>query len=220
MRLTLLNTMKDWGLEMLSVDARKSLEEAVETYHQQIDMAAQYLKGRGFTKEAASTHRLGYVAEPMIGHEEYIGRLAIPYITPTGVVDLRFRAINPDDSPKYLSRSGSEQHIYNVPAFQEDSDIIAICEGELDTIVMHSIVGIPAVGMPGANAWKGWYARAFNDYRKVFILTDGDQAGKDMGKKIMQAIDVAIVISMPDNMDVNEVYLSEGVEGIRKRMGL
>lgn len=205
---------------MLSVDARKSLEEAAQIYHNQIDMAAQYLKGRGFSKEAASTHRLGYVAEPMIGHEEYAGRLAIPYLTPTGVVDLRFRAVHPDDSPKYLSRSGAEQHIYNVNAFQDDSDIIAICEGELDTIVTHSMVGIPAVGMPGANAWKGWYARAFADYRKVFVLTDGDQAGKDMGKKIMQAIDVAIVISMPDNMDVNEVFLAEGSDGIRKRMGL
>jgi DNA primase len=110
--------------------------------------------------------------------------------------------------------------MYNVLAFQEDSDVICICEGEIDTIVMHSMVGVPAVGMPGANGWKSWYARAFSDYRKVLVLTDGDQAGRDMGKKIMQAIDVAVVVSMPDGLDVNEVFLMEGAEGIRKRVGL
>jgi DNA primase len=205
---------------MLSVDARRSLEEATQTYHAQVGTVAEYLQGRGIQQEAALTHRLGFVAVPMIGHEQYIGRLAIPYITPTGVVDLRFRAINPDDSPKYMSRSGAEQHIYNVPAFQIDSDVIAVCEGEMDTIITHSMCGIPAVGMPGAASWKPWYARAFADYRKVIVLADGDQAGREMGKKIMQAIDVAMVVSMPDGLDVNEVYLSEGPDGIRKRAGL
>ena len=205
---------------MLSVDAKNSLKEATEAYYNQVGDIADYLLGRGINGEAARTHRLGYVKEPMIGHEAYAGRLSIPYLTPTGPVDLRFRALHPDETPKYMSRAGAEQHMYNVLAFQEDSDVICICEGEIDTIVMHSMVGIPAVGMPGANGWKSWYHRAFMDYRKVLVLTDGDQAGRDMGKKIMQAIDVAVIVSMPDGLDVNEVFLAEGAEGIRKRVGI
>jgi len=205
---------------MLSVDAKNSLKEATETYYNQVGDIADYLLGRGINGDAARTHRLGYVKEPMIGHEAYTGRLSIPYLTPTGAVDIRFRALHPDETPKYMSRPGAEQHMYNVLAFQEDSDIICICEGEIDTIVMHSMVGVPAVGMPGANGWKNWYSRAFSDYRKVLVLTDGDQAGRDLGKKIMQAIDVAVVVSMPDGLDVNEVFLNEGAEGIRKRVGL
>jgi DNA primase len=205
---------------MLSVDAKNSLKEAAQTYYSQVGDIADYLLGRGIDGEATRTHRLGYVKEPVIGHELYAGRLSIPYITPSGLVDLRFRAIKPDDTPKYMSRPGAEQHIYNVQAFQEDSDVIAVCEGELDTVVMHSMVGIPAVGMPGSNGWKNWYSRAFADYKKVLVLTDGDQAGYEMGKKIMQAIDVAVVVSMPDGLDVNEVFLMEGAEGIRKRVGL
>lgn len=205
---------------MLSEDAKLLLEQAAQVYNSQIGSAATYLAGRGISEKAAHTHLLGYVAEPVIGHEDMQGRLAIPYITPTGVVDIRFRAVTPDVTPKYLSRSGAEQHIYNVSAFQEESDYIAVCEGELDTIITHSMCGIPAVGMPGSQAWKGWQARAFQDYRKVFILTDGDNAGKEMGKKIMQAIDVAVVVSMPDGMDVNEVFLNEGADGIRKRIGV
>lgn len=205
---------------MLSTDARKSLAEATITYYHQVGAIADYLQGRGISGEAALTHHLGYVAEPVIGDDEMRGRLAIPYKTPTGPVDIRFRSVHPDDSPKYLSRAGAQQHIYNVEAFQADSDIICVCEGELDTIIVNTMVGIPAVGMPGANGWKNWYARAFADYRKVFILTDGDQAGRDMGKKIMQAVDVSVIVSMPDGMDANEVYLQEGADGIKKRIGL
>lgn len=205
---------------MLSEDAKLLLEQAAVAYNAQISSAAAYLVGRGISEKAAHTHLLGYVAEPVIGHEDMQGRLAIPYITPTGIVDIRFRAVTPETTPKYLSRSGAEQHIYNVSAFQEDSDFIAVCEGEMDTIITHSMCGIPAVGMPGSQAWKDWQARAFHDYRKVFVLTDGDNAGKEMGKKIMQAIDVAVVVSMPDGMDVNEVYLNEGADGIRKRIGV
>jgi DNA primase len=36
----------------------------------------------------------------------------------------------------------------------------------------------------------------------------------------MQAIDVAVVVSMPEGMDVNEVFMQEGADGIRKRSGL
>lgn len=205
---------------MLSVDARVLLEEATAVYQAQLNEVAPYLMARGLSKEAALTHRLGYVHEPVIGHEQYAGRLAIPYITPTGVVDIRFRAVRDDDSPKYLSRSGAESTLYNVPAFESNEDYIAICEGEMDTIVAHSLAGIPAVGLAGANAWKNWYARAFMDYRKVFVLCDGDQPGRDLGKKIAQQIDVAIVVTMPDGLDVNDLYLSEGADGLRKRIGV
>lgn len=205
---------------MLSVDVRNSLEEATRTYQVQIDAAGTYLASRGISRNVALTFRLGYVHEPMIGHEQYAGRLAIPYLTPTGVVDLRFRSISDDGSPKYLSRPGAESALFNVPAFQQDSDVIAVCEGELDTMITHGECGIPAVGVPGANGWKSWYARAFADYRKVIVLCDGDQPGRDLGKKIAQQIDVATVVSMPDGMDVNDVFLAEGGDGIRKRIGL
>jgi hypothetical protein len=42
----------------------------------------------------------------------------------------------------------------------------------------------------------------------------------DLGKKIAQQIDVAVVVSMPDGMDVNEVFIRDGVEGVRGRIGL
>lgn len=204
----------------LSLDAKQSLEQATQVYSQYVDHVGQYLAQRGVTKQTADMFLLGYVDKPVVGHEQYEGRLAIPYNTPTGIVDIRFRSVVEDDSPKYLSRPGAETHLFNVMSFQLDSDVIAVCEGEMDTMITHAQCGIPAVGIPGSNGWKQWYARAFTDYRKVIVLCDGDQAGKDLGKRIAQQIDVAVIVAMPDGMDVNEVYLNEGPDGIRGRAGV
>lgn len=213
-------TTKGSGLRMLSVDARNSLEEATSRYHAQVAGAGPYLQARGLNRAVADMFRLGFVADPMIGHEQYVGRLSIPYLSPAGPTDVRFRAVMDDGGPKYLSRPGAESHLFNVLAFQQDTDVIAVCEGELDTIIAHGMCEIPAVGVPGANGWKPWYSRAFADYRRVLVLCDGDQPGRDLGKKIAQQIDVATVVSMPDGTDVNEVFLAEGPDGIRKRVGL
>jgi DNA primase len=212
--------MKGLSSVMLSVDARKSLEQAAANYHFQLGVAKDYLRARGISKATADMYRLGVVANPIIGDEQYVGRIAIPYITPTGVVDMRYRAMGNDDSPKYLSRPGAHDTMFSVTAFQHDSDVIAICEGEFDTMIVNGEVGVPAVGLSGANKWKNWYARAFQDYRKVLVLADGDQAGSDMGKRIAQSIDVAVVVSMPEGMDVTDVFLAEGADGIRRRVGL
>lgn len=207
---------------MLSDTLRASLAEAAATYHGAVDEAQEYLGLRGITREAASQHLLGVVTPDnvAVGHEPYIGRLSIPYLTPAGITDCRFRALADDQSPKYLSRTGAEQTMYNVLAFRDSTDTIAICEGELDTITAHSLCGIPAVGLAGVNAWKPYYARAFLDYQRVLVLADGDQPGRELGKTIASVVEQTVVIQMPDGMDVNTVFLGEGPDGIRRRAGV
>ncbi len=204
---------------MVSQEVRKQLAEASSKYAAQLHSVAPYLAGRWVTKETAESFMLGFVAEPEIGHEQYRGRLAIPYITPSGVIDIRFRALDSDEGAKYLTRPGASSHMYNVPAFQEDVDVIAICEGEFDTMIA-SQCGVTAVGIAGANNWKDWYHRAFRDYRRVLVLTDGDSAGRELGKRIAQQIDVAVVVPMPDGMDVNEFVQAHGAQALRERVGL
>ena len=211
--------MKGQGSVTVSVELKRSLQQAAELYHAQLGPAVPYLMGRGVTQETAATRLLGYVQEPEIGHEQYRGRLAIPYITPSGVIDIRFRALDSDEGAKYLTRPGASSHMYNVPAFQEDVDVIAICEGEFDTMIA-SQCGVTAVGIAGANNWKDWYQRAFRDYRKVFVLTDGDSAGRELGNRIAKQIDVAVIAPMPDGMDVNEFVLQHGAAALRERVGL
>lgn len=209
-------------MSRLSVSQKNYLEKAASAYHHQIDAGgAAYLTGRGIGKEVAATYRLGSVVEPLVGDDDYEGRLSIPYITPAGgVVDIRYRALMPEQTPKYLSRTGAESKLYNVSALLKNSETIAICEGEIDAITMDALVGIPAVGVPGANNWRRHFRLLFEDYTQVLIMCDGDQAGKEFGKRISSELDGATVIHCPEGSDVNDLYLQEGAEGIRKRVGL
>ena len=203
----------------LSKSQRELLAKATTNYEQNLDEILPYLMGRGITEETARTFRLGFVKEPEIGHEPYIGKLSIPYLTPAGPIDLRFRSIVMDNGPKYLSRPGATTHIYNVQALYEESEVLAICEGELDTVVATQ-AGFNAVGLPGANNWKPFYARVLADWGKIVLLCDGDNAGREMAKNLSRELDNVFPVFMPEGADVNDVYLNEGADGLRKRAGV
>ena len=203
----------------LSKSQRELLARATETYEQNLPEVLPYLATRGITEQTARMFRLGFVKEPEIGHEPYIGKLSIPYLTPAGPIDLRFRSLNADGGPKYMSRPGATTHIFNVAALDIDTDVLAICEGELDTVVATQ-AGFTAVGLPGANNWKPFYSRVLADWAKVVLLCDGDNAGREMAKNLSRELDNVIPVFMPEGQDVNDVYLAEGADGLRKRAGV
>jgi len=62
-------------------------------------------------------------------------RLAIPYITPSGVVDIRFRAMNGAD-PKYMGMPGAKTSMFNAQVVLTASDYICVTEGEIDCITL------------------------------------------------------------------------------------
>jgi len=163
--------------------------------------------------------RFGVVEEPEIGHEAFIGRLCIPYITKSGVVDLRFRSLNPAVEPKYMGMTGAETKMYNVLDIDRAGDWIGVCEGELDTITLSVCVGIPCVGVPGANSWKKHYTRLLADFERVFVFADGDQPGKEFAASLARELPVTIV-QLPDGEDVNSAYVKYGSQYIRERAGL
>jgi len=126
-------------------------------------------------------------------------------MTPTGVVDIRFRAINGEE-PKYMGMPGTETRLYNVKALQQAGNFIAVCEGEIDAITLHYKCGVPAVGVPGANSWKRHYTKLLLDFETVYVFADGDQPGSDFAKKLAKELSGVIVINMPDGQDVNSIY--------------
>ena len=161
--------------------------------------------------EQATHVRLGVVSEPLTGHEPYAKRLSIPYITRSGVVDLRFRSMDLSE-PKYMGMAGATTHLYNVSAFFRATSFISICEGEIDTITLDTACGIPAVGVPGVNNWKKHYTRLLQDFDKVFLFADGDNAGSDFGKHLSRELGNLVVVNMPEGEDVNSMYRLHGAE--------
>lgn len=153
----------------------------------------------------------------MPSQEQFINRLAIPYITPTGVVDIRFRAMGPEE-PKYMGMPGTQTRLYNVRALHEAGNSIAVCEGEIDAITLHYKCGIPAVGVPGANSWKAHYTRLLQDFEVVFVFADGDQPGSDFAKNLSKEMQNVIILQMPESQDVNSMFLSSGAEYFRSKV--
>lgn len=163
--------------------------------------------------------RLGVVEVPEVGHEQFTGRLSIPYITKTGVVDLRFRSLNPAVEPKYMGMAGVDTKLFNVLDIERAGDFIGVCEGELDTLTMSRCVGIPCVGVPGANSWKKHYSRLLADFERVFVFADGDQPGKEFATSLARELPVTI-IQCPDGHDVNSLFVQEGADYFNSKVGV
>lgn len=202
----------------LSPSLRKSLESATRKYEADLrdsEAAIKYLQGRGISGETALSYRLGYVGEPLPGDGDYVGRLVIPYITADGsVVDLRFRSLA-DGGPKYLSRPGAVSRLFSVKSLLTPSDTVYVTEGEIDAITLNQI-GLPAVGVPGSTQNQRHWRLLFEDFEQVKVICDGDQAGRDFGKRLANEIEGCTVIHLDDSLDVNEIYTSEGEEALRK----
>lgn len=201
----------------LSASQKQSLQVTTEWYASQADGVEGYLASRGIPRNVADTFRLGSVTNPRNGDEDMTGRLSIPYLVPDGtVVDIRFRAVD-DSQPKYLGRLNSVTRMYNTRALITDSPVVAVCEGELDALVMDGIVGIPAVGIPGVSNWKKHYRLLLEDFDQVLVFCDGDQPGRDFGKRVTGELDNARMILLPDGMDVNECMLQYGADWLREK---
>ena len=198
---------------------KELLEAATQNYAGSIHLAQPYLESRGITSTVARRARLGVVERPEVGHEHLEGRLAIPYITKTGVVDVRFRSMNPAVEPKYMGLGGAVTKLYNVLDIEKATNWIGVCEGEIDTITLSYCVGIPCVGVPGANSWKKHYTRLLSDFERVYVFADGDQAGREFASSLARELPVTIV-QLPDGEDVNSCYTKYGAGFLRERAGL
>lgn len=207
----------------LSEGQKNWLGRTATTYHEALDEATIiYLVGRGLDQDAVRGSLLGLVATPDPLHQDFIGRLSIPFITPTGVVSMRFRCLSdhhepggePGTCPKYLQPEGSPTHIYNVQALHDADTIIGISEGELDARIATKC-DIPTVGIPGANNWKQFWYRLFEDFERVLVFGDGDKAGRTFTGKLSSTIPGGEGRVLDAGHDVTSFVLEYGAESFR-----
>ncbi len=202
----------------LNNSQRQFLLQATQRYAAAIESASAYLSNRHLSVEEAKVFHLGVVEDPLPGHEPYLGRLAIPYITPSGVVDIRFRDLTGTHDAKYMGLVGAETTMFNTQAVFAADSYICVTEGEFDCIMMGTKTQHPTVGIPGANNWKKHYAKILDDFETVIVLADGDAPGLEFGKKISRELGNVNIISMPDGEDVNSMMIKKGSEWIDERI--
>ena len=209
-------------MQTLSAAQRTFFEQAATMYQSDLagDTSAQaYLRGRGIGPEAAATFRLGVVRRPLTGHEQYEGRLAIPYLTPAGVVNIRFRCLTAHNCaavncPKYLSLPDAGTNLFNVLDLKKTSPFIVVPEGELD-VISWSLSGVPAVGPPGVDAWQKHFSRCLEDFDVVYSAGDGDKAGSKFNAHMAREVK-ARPLRIPKGEDSNSLYVKGGADALRR----
>lgn len=207
----------------LSKEQRLYLERATLTYAENLDDAAGWLEARGLELEFARSRGLGVVREGIPGHEAMAGRLAIPYLTNKGPVNMNFRCIRDHDCKeipkhkKYLKRKGSPTNMYGVQsAAWADLDMV-VTEGEIDALIWQQI-GVPAIGIPGAEMWQPYWVNVLEDFSRVHLAEDGDDAGKDLWIAMSENLTNVIRMKMPDGEDSNSMYLKSGKDYLLSRI--
>lgn len=221
-------------MQLPTEEQKLFFETAASQYQRDLatDTSAQaYLQSRGIGPQVASTFRLGVLRNPLLGHEQFRGRLSIPYITPRGgVVTFTFRClqdhvcndtvlyIGKDGKPrkckKYRAPDGMERTLYNVMDFRKDTDTIYICEGEIDALTL-STCGFAAVAVPGVHQWKDHFTRCFIEYPKVFVVADGDEAGYRLGAFLSTEIK-ARAVRPPQGEDINSIFAKGGSDAVQR----
>lgn len=206
----------------LSDEQKRSREEAVLRYAENVGEAMEYLASRGITSTIARTRRLGYVTDPIPEHRKMRGRLSIPYLTRAGVSAVAFRCLQDHvcgevPHPKYLNPPGQLARLYGVSSYFHSGMDIGFAEGELNEITATEMCGIPTLGSSGASKWQPWWRTVLSDFRRIYVFQDGDSAGQQFYDKVAKEMgSKAIAIPFPAKEDVNSFYLKHGAEKIRE----
>jgi DNA primase len=217
----------------LSDEFRRSLAKMAASYQSSLQAdssvavaARNYLLGRGIDGNVSSHYQLGLVNTEFDEHASYAGWLCFPYATKHGgVVSLKFRDLSPAGDPEKKYITPYPIRLFNPLAFEaaDRCGYVCICEGEMDTITVDALVGLPgespAVGIPGVKGWTAHpeWKELFRGYKRVYVFADDDEPGRDLAKQILKDVDTAVMIKLPAH-DVNETYMKHGANVIRERI--
>lgn len=207
----------------LSAEQKRFLETTASQYAGHLHEAAEWLEGRGIDLGHAAYEGLGVVRNAPAIHEQYEGRLSIPYITQYGVVAIRFRCMKDHSCKdhghgKYLGPKHQKNTLYGVRSFADAVDWIGICEGELDSLILRQI-GIPAISIPGSTNWEDYWPNIFEDLSRLYVFADGDEAGEGMYNTLRDKLKMPVIkVRLPKGEDVNSTFLKYGAQAIVDRI--
>ena len=204
----------------LSADERRAsvLNEAVLRYEGYLPLVEDWLLEKyGITPETAQRFRLGCAEDPYPAHMPMHGRAVLPYRYADGrIASLKFRCCVPGcdckeaGHPKYLGEQAAVPLLFNTADLLDDeATTLYVVEGEFDAIVL-SQIGLTVVGYPGTGSWSSVFTRAIGpqDWERIVVLADGDDAGRAAAKKVAKELR-GDVVNLPDGEDVSSLYVKD-----------
>jgi hypothetical protein len=183
--------------------------------------ALAWLRRRGLERTTLQHWHVGYLPrvryEPgwawETGHEKvYLSAgVLIPSFTEGGLTGLKIRRIA--GAPKYVQVRGSCTGLYLAATVTRQTTAVAVCEGELDALLLWQSVrtapdlGHVAVVTPGSQAIyprPEWLARL--QRRRVLLLFDQDEAGERGAAHWLAARPDAVRMRWPDAKDLTDLH--------------
>jgi DNA-binding MarR family transcriptional regulator len=155
------------------------------------------------------------------------GGIEIPYRNADGeIACIRYRLALEGDN-RFRWRQGDTPCLYGLWRLGEwaGSDMLYLCEGETDTLTLWH-AGLPALGIPGATAWKPEWWRNLWAFRRIVIIPDADAAGGQLVEKLALSCPDHLrervqVLRLPDGIkDANELWQQMDADPERFREAL
>lgn len=208
---------------LLSSERRRLLAVKAKALAENVAEAQSYLDMRGLSSQVAEMFTLGCVPSG----QEYAGRLSIPYMTPHGCVQIKYRCTDLTHekdgghscNAKYLYEAGCGTHLYNASTLIGNNELVVLTEGELDAITVQAYCGYPAVGYPGVKNWKSFYRLCFESAAEVVVVADGDNVGRETARYISERIGMAArVLDIGDGQDANSFIQQFGATKFMERV--
>lgn len=86
---------------------------------------------------------------------------------------------------------------------------LLLCEGESDALCVRDALRahphILALGLPGAGSWRDAWRAYVEPFPLVYVLGDGDEAGRRMNRRVREAVPWASPVWLPDGEDVRSL---------------
>jgi hypothetical protein len=97
---------------------------------------------------------------------------------------------------------------------------LIICEGESDTLAVREafaatppgnpIEAFYAIGLPGARAWRPQWASLVDAFNVIYLLGDGDNAGRQMVDAVHRNLPWSRPVWLPEGTDARSILQTHG----------
>ena len=203
-------TAAEYHKQLMSPEGRSHLDYLMSERALSLDIIKQFQLGVVLGQDVSPSN------------ESVRGFISVPYLSPTGVLSMRFRRPPDSEAPmKYWSPKGTRTRVFNTSALLNPGHWLAICEGEFDTIAATQ-AGIPAIGIPGVQQWAPYMRSMLSGFSRILVLADNDDKGQGnaFGEMIAEQLEEVKVILAPKDHDVNSTLKELGIHGLRQHFGI
>lgn len=156
-------------------------QDTLDRLHEQInDRAREYLNSRGISDESIEHFRLGYSASQDM--------VIVPVHSPEGIpVGLVGRSI---EGKSFKNSTGLPRNktMFNIHRARRESGTVVVVESSFDAIRVHQSGYPNVIASLGGSMSKINLSNINRNFSKVIIMTDADQAGRELGKTIANSL--------------------------------